>query len=336
MTSRLGLLALLVAMGAGWGLTQPLSKIAVSTGYQALGLVFWQKVIVALLLAALTFGRGKRLPLPPRALGLYVVIAFLGTILPNSASYTAAQHLPSGVLSILISTVPMFAFPIALALGMDRFSAIRLLGLILGLVAVILLVGPEGSLPPEVALWVPLGIVAPFFYAIEGNYVARYGTGGLDPLQVLLGASVIGAVIVLPVTLASGQWIDPTRAWGGPEWALVASSAIHGLVYASYVWLVGRAGATFAAQVSYLVTPFGILWAMLILGESYSPWIWTALVLIFTGLLLVKPRDDRSTGGGRAGGGVEGEASRGQGAPAANSAIVADPGNAETARKGRA
>ena len=30
----------LLIMGAGWGLTQPLSKIAVSTGYRHFGLIF--------------------------------------------------------------------------------------------------------------------------------------------------------------------------------------------------------------------------------------------------------------------------------------------------------
>lgn len=289
---RLGLVLVLVAMGAGWGLTQPLSKIAVSTGHAPLGLVFWQKVIVGLLLAAIVILRRKGLPMHRAALVLYAVIALVGTILPNSASYAAAVHLPSGVLSIAISTVPMFAFPIAIALGMDRFSVIRLSGLMLGLVAVVLLVAPEGSLPlASMVWWVPVALIAPFFYAVEGNYVALRGTAGLDPLQVLLGASVLGAVIVLPVTLLAGQWVDPMQGWGAPEWALVGSSAIHGLVYAAYVWMVGRAGATFAAQVSYLVTPFGIFWAMLILGESYSPWIWTALVLILGGLVLVKPRD---------------------------------------------
>lgn len=302
MKGHVFLIGVLVVMGAGWGITQPLAKIAVSAGHQPLGLVFWQKVIVGLLLAVLTFGRGKSLPLHRQALMLYLVIALIGTILPNSASYKAAQHLPSGVLSILISTVPMFAFPISLMLGMDRFSAMRLLGLLLGLAAVILLVAPEGSLPAAVVWWVPLGLVAPFFYAIEGNYVARFGTLGLDPLQVLLGASLVGAIFVLPMTLATGQWIDPTIPWRAPEWALIASSVIHGMVYASYVWLVGRAGATFAAQVSYLVTPFGILWAMLMLGESYSTWIWTALALIFVGLLLVQPRDTKPLAPGRASG----------------------------------
>ena len=54
--------------------------------------------------------------------------------------------------------------------------------------------------------------------------------------------------------------------------------------------MVGRAGPVFTGQVSYLVTGFGVLWAMLLLGERYSLWIWAAMGLMAIGLLLVQPR----------------------------------------------
>jgi drug/metabolite transporter (DMT)-like permease len=62
------------------------------------------------------------------------------------------------------------------------------------------------------------------------------------------------------------------------------------MVYSAYVWLVGRAGSVFAAQVSYLVTGFGVLWSMALLGERYSGYVWAALALMFAGLALVQPR----------------------------------------------
>ncbi|MFU8881848.1 MAG: DMT family transporter [Rhodobacterales bacterium] len=283
--------ALLVLLGAGWGLTQPLTKLAVSTGHGHFGLIFWQLVIGAVLMAVIAMATGRRLPLTRRALRVYAVIAVIGTVLPNTASYQAAVHLPSGVLSILLSLIPMMAFPIALGLGLERFSLRRLAGLALGLVGVGLLVLPQASLPdPAMVIWVPVAILASLCYAFEGNYVSRWGTAGLDPVQVLLGASAIGAVITLPLVLGAGQWISPWRTYGVAEWALVASSSVHVLVYTAFVWLVGRAGSVFAVQVSYLVTGFGVIWAMLLLGERYAPMIWAAMALMLAGMALVQPR----------------------------------------------
>lgn len=286
------LFAILALMGAGWGATQPLSKIAVSEGYRHFGLVFWQLAIGAAILSVIQAVRGVRLRCDRPALRVYVFIALIGTILPNSASYEAIRHLPSGLVSILLALVPMFAFPMALMLGNERFVLIRFFGLVLGLTGVLLIVGPEGSLPDRaMVLWVPLALIAPLFYGFEGNAVARWGTAGLSPIEVLYGASLFGALLMLPVTLLTGHFIDPRPPWGAPDFALVATSVIHVTVYTTYVWMVGRAGPVFAVQVSYLVTGFGVIWAMLILGESYSGWVWAAMAVMFLGMFLVQPRE---------------------------------------------
>jgi len=286
-----GYALILVFCGAAWGLGQPFAKIAVSESYRHFGIIFWQFAIGAALLGAINVARGGRVPRAPRHLLFYTIIALIGTLLPNSASYTAAIHLPSGILSIVLSLVPMFAFPIALALGMDRFSALRLLGLMLGLCAIVLIAAPQTSLPDRAMVWwLPLALVAPLFYAVEGNFVGRYGTEGLDALEVLLGASLVGMVMAAPLALMTGQFISPLPPWGLPDLAILGSSVTHALSYTAYVWLVTRAGSVFAAQVSYLVTGFGILWAKLFLGEVYSLWIWAALVLMMAGLFLVQPR----------------------------------------------
>ena len=284
-------LILLIGMGALWGITQPLSKIAVNAGHRDIGIIFWQFAIGAVLLAVLSIARGKSLPLRPKALGFYLFIAMIGTIVPNSASFTAAVYLPAGILSIVLATVPMFAFPIALLLGMDRFSALRLFGLLLGLTAIILIALPDSSLPdPSLSIWLLVAVIAPFLYAVEGNVVAKWGTGGLDAVQVLFGASVVGMILSGPLALATGEWISPLGPWDAGLWSIVAIAVAHTTAYTTYVWLVGRTGAVFASQVGYLVTGFGILWAKLILGENYSPWVWGALALMLLGVFLVQPR----------------------------------------------
>ncbi len=291
MSDRTWLVGVLVLLGAGWGATQPLAKVAVSTGHQPLGLIFWQMLIGAVLLGVIMAFRRRGLPMHREALVVYLIIALIGTVLPNSASYAAAVHLPSGILSIVLALVPMFAFPIALVLGIDRFSRARLAGLTLGLVGVALIAAPEASLPDRAMLaFLPIALIAPLFYAFEGNYVAKWGTAGCDPIEVLLGASIIGACLSLPLALASGQWVSPLKGLGAAEQALVASSVIHALVYATYVWMIGRAGSVFAAQVSYLVTGFGVIWAMIFLGERYSGWVWLAMAAMMCGLALVQPR----------------------------------------------
>ncbi|WP_121631561.1 DMT family transporter [Tropicibacter alexandrii] len=281
----------LIVIGAAWGATQPLSKIAVSTGYRHFGLIFWQTALMTVLLYGITALRGRRVPWTRKVLPLYLFIAVIGTVLPGITSYSAIAHLPSGVMSILLSSVPMFALPVALAMGNDSFRLSRLGGLVLGFGGVALLALPEASLPDGTeAIWVAIALLSSLCYAFEGNGVARWGTQGLGPFTVLAGASAVAAVISLPLALATGQFIVPTLPLGGPELALLGSVVLHALAYSGYVWLVGQAGSVFAAQVSYLVTLFGVTWAMLFLGEGYSGWIWAAMGLMLGGIALVQPR----------------------------------------------
>lgn len=291
MTSRWPSIGALLLLGIGWGATQSLGKIATSGGAGHFLLIFWQLVIGVFVLGALLLMQGRRLRLTWPGVRFALLISVIGTIIPNSAFYMAVHRLPAGIMSILISMVPLLAFPIALALGMDRFSARRFLGIACGLVGVALIAQPSAAGGHALPLgWIALAMVGPFFYAIEGNVVARWGTAGLEPTEAMFLASLIGAPLALALTMVSGQWVWPSQPFGRPEWALIGSSALHALLYTGYVALAARAGAVFATQTSYIVTASGVFWAMALLGERFNSGVWAALIVMFAGLFLVTPR----------------------------------------------
>lgn len=291
MNPSLRLVAVLVAMGAAWGSTQPLGKIAVSTGHGHFALIFWQLVVGIVVLGAILLLRRERLVVTGPRIAFAAMIAVIGTLIPNSTFYISVAHLPSGIMSIIIAAVPLISFPIAMALGMDRFGWLRLAGLFCGIAGVALIALPEASLPsPAMAAFLPLAMVGPLFYAIEGNVVARWGTWGMSAVQTMFLVSCVGAVMALPLVAATGQWFNPFADWGRAETALAVSSVAHALAYATYVWLASRAGAVFAAQTGYIVTGTGVIWAMVLLGERFSPFVWAALGVMMLGLFLVQPR----------------------------------------------
>ncbi len=298
MTARPGAFAALLAVGLAWGLSTPLVKIGVEGGFAPLGVLLWQLCLsVALLGGWLGLRRvrgtdpGPLVPLRPAEARLYAAVAGLGIVGPHWISYTALGHLPAGVISIIVSMVPLFALPLALALGMERFRPQRALGLALGAMAVALLVVPQASLPGAAAAgFVLFAMLTPLCYAMEGAYVAGRASRHAGPLQTLLGGSTLGLVVVAPLAFVSGQAVTPWAAWGPAAAAVALSGLVSPLAYAGYVTLLRTTGPVFAAQVAYLVTASGMLWAMTLLGERYSGWIWAALALLFAGLFLVQPR----------------------------------------------
>lgn len=289
----MGLICALVLFGATWGMTIPLMKVAVSTGYQQFGLIFWEFVITTIFLSVVSRFQGQFPKLTRDHLIIFVVIAFLGTLIASSISFIAIRHIPAGVYSVVISLVPMFALPIAILMGLEKFEWKRAIGIILGLCAILILTGPDASLPdPSKAIYVLLACIAPFCYGLEDNFVGKFTLRGLTSVQALLGASIVGLIIITPVSIATDQWFSLAHAWGPPEWAILFMSLLHGFAYTGYVWLIGRAGPVFSAQVAYLVTGFGVLWSMVILNESYSVWVWLAAGLMLVGLFLVQPKGE--------------------------------------------
>ena len=132
--------------------------------------------------------------------------------------------------------------------------------------------------------WLPLAMVGPLFYAIEGNYRGPLGHGGDGP-----GA---GDVRRLgrgrgDLRAAAGAGIGPVdrpdAAFGRAEGALVLSSVVHALMYAGYVWLAARAGAVFASQIAYVVTGAGVVLGHAASGRAVSPLVWAALAVMLAG-----------------------------------------------------
>ncbi len=288
------LFAALIVIGVAWGITMPMSKMVVSAGYRHFGIIFWQQVVCTSILIGWLALRRVRLPVTAPALMRYLFIALFGTILPNAGSYIAQERLPAGLVSVCFALIPMLALPLAIAVRLERPEPLRLLGILAGLTGILLIAVPEASLPDRAALpYLFFGLAAALCYAVEATGLGKLGTAGLDPVQLLAGASGLGLVLALPAALVTGSWITPGQGGLRIDATLVAIAAIHTLAYAGYIWIVGRGGAVFAAQVSYLVTGSAVFWSMILLGERYSLWVWAAIGVVFGGLFLVQPRPRR-------------------------------------------
>ena len=85
----------------------------------------------------------------------------------------------------------------------NRPSARVIAGLVVGVIAVVVLVG-WSPLEPGVTtlLAVAAGLGAPASYAVAGNYV-RAKMHGVEPLELATGMVTAGALVALPVAILS-------------------------------------------------------------------------------------------------------------------------------------
>lgn len=280
----------MLGVGMAWGATTPLGKIAMAGNIHPIGATIWQCLILSVVLSAVLVVQGRRLPLGRAYIGFYLLLGLLGTALPHPMGYLAARHLPSSVLSVILAGIPMVTLVVASLAGIDRPSPRRVLGLLCGFAAIVVLVAPAGSLPSGAAwLWVLLPIASTLSYALENVCIDKLRLPQLDPLSTLCGLSWGAFVLSAPLALLPGVAVAPWPLDTG-RWALLAITLLHMGAYFGLIWMIGKAGAVFATQVSYVVTLSGITFAIVFLNEPATPALALAVALMVLGLSLVRPR----------------------------------------------
>ncbi len=283
--------ALRVVHGAMRGLSISLGKIATTAGVHPLALVLWQAGLGACIVLGFCAVRGRLGRLSPRHLPYYIGCSLLSVVIPSSAVYAAAPHIPAGVLAILVTAVPMVTYVLALGMRLERLSLVRAAGIMLGFAAVLMIVGPRASLPaPGMAGWVLVAMVAPVCYGFVNVFIARYRPENSDSIALAAGMLATAALIVAPVALLSGAAHMIGPPWDAVDMAVLGLPVITGIAHILMFELIRMSGPVFFSQVGYLITAAGVLWGMAIFGERHSPWIWAALVLMFAGLALVNLR----------------------------------------------
>ena len=285
----------LVTIGIGWGATSPLSKLAMSTGHHPIGVSFWHITLATSMVTAILLISGGRLPLDRRHLVFFFICGVLGRALPNSLNYAAFAHLPVGVVVLVDGGAPMATLLIALVIKSEQVDIRRLIGLGLGASAIMMILLPRTSLPsPDQTIWVALPIAATLSYAAQSNYIATAKPPDCNALTMICGMSWGALIVLTPIVAAYDAWIVVERV-GAPEFAIAAGSILNLGAYFGFVWLIGQAGPVFASQIGYIITGSGIVLGIIVYGERHSVWIWLALMLMFVGLALVKPKQQRDT-----------------------------------------
>ena len=282
---------ILIILGLGWGLSFTLGKIAITAGGTPIGLTFWQSLFSGLILLAYVFFRHGKIIIPKIMFLPIVIITFLSVVIPNISFYACIEHLDAGVLSISVSVIPLFTYLIAMGLRMDKFKVRRVIGLITGFCALLILILPENSLPDKRDIpWVLLALNCALCYALENIYIDRLALQNFGPIRLVCAVSFVSAIITFFLSLVMDQFfiLQPTNLY--LFISTLGLGFISATAYSIFIYLIGRAGSVFSSQVGYLVTFFGVVWGIIILGESHSVFVWISLAMIMMGIFLVQPK----------------------------------------------
>jgi len=280
---------LIISAGLIWGMTFSLALIATADGAHPLALSSWQVVLTAAFFAiACLISRFRLFNI--RNLRHYIVLAVIGIAAPNLLYYYAAPHLSAGILSITVSTVPVFTYAIMLTMRFESVVLKRLFGLALGMIAILLLVLPDHGLSSDDAsFWVLLVLVCALLYSIENVYISKGIDFNIDIRELLFASNIIAALVQFPLAMALGVSEPATWLASDAGMAVIGIAIGSGFAYSMFFYTIKNSGPVFASQCAYIVTISGVFWGILIFSEQHSLWVWSSIVVMMFGLILVTP-----------------------------------------------
>ena len=249
--------------------------------------------LAALVLWGIALFSGHQLPRGRKTWQAFLALGLLNNVIPFGLIVFGQQTIGAGLAAILNATTPLWTVLIAaLFLADERFSKQKLFGVLLGLVGVIVMVGPDSLAGISRNLGAQLAVLgATLSYAFASVFGRRFAAAKISPLHTALGQVTASSFILVPLALM----IDTPWASALPSQATIF--AILGLAvlstaggYLLFFNILERAGATNVSLVTLLIPPSAIAMGMLFLEETLQGIHFIGLALIILGLLSLQGR----------------------------------------------
>lgn len=275
-----------LAAGIFWGLPYFFIAIALES-FSTQTIVFARTLIGAMVLIpyAIKFGNLKK---SFKAWPYILLFAALEMIGPWWLITESEKYLSSGLVGLLIATVPFFALGIVAFVLKDRsaLKSVPLLGMLIGFTGVVSLVGIDSLLGHLSPVWVGAVVLAALGYAIAPIMATRKMPDVSTSSVIGLSMAIVAAIYAMP-SLA----VLPSEIAAGPSPAAWVSLLVLGLVCSALAFviffeLLREVGPIKASLITYVNTAVALLLGTLILSEPVTPGLLIGIPLVAFGLYL--------------------------------------------------
>lgn len=255
----------LLGLGGVWGASFLFIKVVVeetSPLEVVLGRLFFGALVLVAVLALRRAPLGWSSALWAKA----AVMALLANVIPFALISWAEVHIASGTASVLNSSMPLFtSLFAALFLAEERFTLVRLGGLLLGFLGVIVLTGGDVLNLADAGVLGNLAVVAASACYGLGTVYARTILRTENPLSLSGLQLVTGTLLAFPLLLAVEGVPDYSMSLGAWLSLLALGAVSTGLAYLVYLWLIQRVGSVRSSLVTYIIPVVGLFlgWAVL-------------------------------------------------------------------------
>jgi len=222
-----------------------------------------------LLYGFLTLRRGRAPRVAARELASLTLVGVLLLTGGNGLVTLAERHVPAGLASLLVASMPLWVLVLRTAAG-DRPRAATLGGLAIGFVGVALLVlrgGGHGASTVQMLVVVAGALSWALGSFLSARLPLPADAADGTAIQMLIGGTALGAI----GTLGGEHW-GAFAHTAADAWLAIAFLSLVGsiLAFTAYVWLLRNAPISKISTYAYVNPVVAVLLAALLLGERIT------------------------------------------------------------------
>jgi len=225
-----------------------------------------------------------------RQLALHVLAgALLNGIYLCTSWWAISRGMPAGVMSLLGALQPLVVAVASFLFLSERLPARGWIGLGIGLLGVMLVLGPllDRGLGAAVPAYVVFGAVTSILAMAAGTMIqsGSLATDGLRSSSSIQNLSGAGVALIAAVAQGDTHWDNAAELWIGLGWAAVMLSAA---ALSLLVWMTRNQGATRVSILLLLVPPLTALETRLLFDERLTSLQLLGFALALGGVLLAR------------------------------------------------
>jgi len=232
-------------------------------------------VVAGLILLALARRREGPASLARRDLARGVAVTGLMIVATYALLFWGMKFVASGLASILdLAFMPVALLAIGAALGEDRVTRVRALGVAVGVGGLLVLFGPKafaGSGGGTMELLGAGAIVASAFVYSLGSVLARPLLRTYSPLLLSGATTLCGGCLLVAgaVAFEPGATQAIAGRWGVAAWAAWLFLVLFGslVAYTIFLHLIGEWGASRAGSYAFVSPVIAVVLGVLVFGE---------------------------------------------------------------------
>ncbi|MFZ9035581.1 MAG: DMT family transporter [Francisellaceae bacterium] len=281
-------IVLLLLLGSLWGSGYTIARYCMTHGVAPLGYGFWQSLGPMLFLLCVVFSARISFSFKPHYIRYYVACGVLGIAIPNTVMYFAAAHIPSGILTVLVNTVPILTFPLAILFSIERFDKRRLFTVLMGFSGIFLTILGNLHLPSlDKIPWTIITLIAPLCFALCAVWIAAFRPFPSNSLSLSLGMLTVSTLCLTPLTLIYGQFYAFDFPFNSNDWLIMLEIILSSAGYVVLFILIRLAGPIYYSLVGGIASVVGLIWGWLFYGETLNTASWLGVILIIMAVILL-------------------------------------------------